>query len=62
MGDGAEFEAGVEKLLNEAGKPGIFVRNINKTEYKKTSDLNFETYEKEEVNCCVNSLTTRYLG
>jgi hypothetical protein len=39
MGEGAEFEVGVEKLLNEGGKPGIFVSNINKTEQKKTSKL-----------------------
>ena len=39
VGDGAEFEAGVEKLLNEAGKPGIFVRNFNKTEYNETSEV-----------------------
>jgi len=39
MGDGAEFEAGVEKLLNEAEKPGIFVSNSNETEYKKIYDL-----------------------
>ena len=25
MGEGAEFEAGVEKLLNEGENPGIFV-------------------------------------
>jgi hypothetical protein len=31
MPDGAEFEAGVEKLLNEAGKPGILVSNCNET-------------------------------
>jgi hypothetical protein len=39
MGKGAEFEVGVEKLLNEGGKPGIFIGNINKTKYKKTSKL-----------------------
>jgi hypothetical protein len=36
MGDGAEFEAGVEQILNEAAKPGIVASNINKTEYKET--------------------------
>jgi len=39
MGDGAEFGAGVEKLFNEAAKPGILVSNCNKTEYRKTSKV-----------------------
>lgn len=39
MGDSAEFEAEAEKLLNEAGKPGIVVSNIYKKEYKKTSKV-----------------------
>jgi hypothetical protein len=39
MGEGDEFEAGVRKLLNEAGRPGIVVSNINKTEHKKTSEV-----------------------
>jgi hypothetical protein len=35
MGEGAEFEVGVEKLLNEGGNPGIFVTLIKQNTRKQ---------------------------
>jgi DNA-binding transcriptional regulator YhcF (GntR family) len=55
MGEGAEFEAGVEKLLNKARKPGIFV-TLTKQNTRKQA--NFKKYE-QEVNGCVNNLTKK---